>query len=62
MTGLFQNGFIDIGCNGDNIPKISELPSFSPGNHENFSDQRHFEPKYTIRVTLHSLIQTYLQQ
>ena len=56
---LFQNGFIDILCSG--IPSIPKLPSLPRNPRKNFSDQGKFGPKHTFRLTLYSLIQTYLQ-
>jgi len=58
---LFQNGFIDMQCNSNNIPKIPEPPSLPMNPRRNFSDQGQFQSKHTIMITLHSLIQTYLQ-
>ena len=56
---LFQNGFIEILCNGaPRIPKVLSLP-MNP--RRNSPDQGQFQPKHTIMITLHSLIQTYLQ-
>jgi hypothetical protein len=59
ISDLFQNGFIDILCNG--IPKIPKVPSLPMNPRRNFPDQGQFGPKHTIMITLHSLIQTYLQ-
>jgi hypothetical protein len=59
ISDLFQNGFIDILCNG--IPKIPKVPSLAMNPRRNFPDQGQFGPKHTFRLTLHSLIQTYLQ-
>ena len=63
ITSLFQNGFIDIGCISNNFPAIPELPPLLPStNPENFFGQEQQPlPKHTIRITLHSLIQTHLQ-
>jgi hypothetical protein len=59
ISDLFQNGFIDILCNG--IPKIPKVPSLPMNPRRNFPDQGQVQPKHTFRLTLHSLIQTYLQ-
>jgi hypothetical protein len=59
ISALFQNGFIDILCNG--APRIPKLPSLPINPRRNFPDQGQFMPKHTIMITLHSLIQTYLQ-
>jgi hypothetical protein len=56
---LFQNGFIDILCNG--IPRIPKVPSLPMNPRRNFPDQGQLQPKHNIMITLHSLIQTYLQ-
>ena len=56
---LFQNGFIDILCNG--IPRIPKVPSLPLNPRRNFPDQGQLQPKHNIMITLHSLIQTYLQ-
>ena len=61
ISDLFQNGFIDMRCNSNNIPKIPKVPSLPINPRRNFPDQGQFGPKHTIRITLHSLIQTYLQ-
>jgi hypothetical protein len=61
ISDLFQNGFIDMRCNSNNIPKIPKPPSLPMNPRKNFSDQGQVQPKHTIRVTLHGLIQTYLQ-
>jgi hypothetical protein len=61
ISDLFQNGFIDMRCNSNNIPKIPKLPSLPMNPRKNFSDQGQVQPKHTIMITLHSLIQTYLQ-
>ena len=61
ISDLFQNGFIDIQCNSNNIPKIPKPPSLHMNPRKNFSDQGQVQPKHTITITLHSLIQTYLQ-
>ena len=61
ISDLFQNGFIDMQCNSNNIPKIPKLPSLPMSPRKNFSDQGQVQPKHTIMITLHSLIQTYLQ-
>jgi hypothetical protein len=62
LSDLFQNGFIDIRCNSNtNIPKIPKPPSLPMNPRRNFSDQGQVQPKHTITITLHSLIQTYLQ-
>jgi hypothetical protein len=58
---LFQNGFIDMRCNSNNIPKIPKPPSLPMNPRKNFSDQGQVQPKHTIMITLHSLIQNYLQ-
>jgi hypothetical protein len=58
ISALFQNGFIGILCNG--APRI-KLPSLPMNPRKNFSDQGQVQPKHTIMITLHSLIQTYLQ-
>ena len=60
ISSLFQNGFIDIGCNSNVFHRMLSPPSLS-ANPGHFLDQRQFQPKHTIRITLHSLIQTYLQ-
>jgi hypothetical protein len=59
ICDLFQNGFIDILCNG--APTIPKPPSLPRNPRRNFSDQGQVQPKHTIMITLHSLIQTYLQ-
>jgi hypothetical protein len=59
ISALFQNGFIDILCNV--APRIPELPSLPMNPRRNFPDQGQSRPKHTIRLTLQSLIQTYLQ-
>jgi hypothetical protein len=56
---LFQNGFIDILCNG--IPRIPKVPSLPMNPRRNFPDQGQLQPRHNIMITLHSLIQTYLQ-
>ena len=61
ISDLFQNGFIDMRCNSNNIPKIPKPPSLPMDPRKNFSDQGQVQPKHTIMITLHSLIQTYLQ-
>jgi hypothetical protein len=61
ISDLFQNGFIDIRCNSNNIPKIPKPPSLPMNPRKNFSDQGQVQPNHTIMITLHSLIQTYLQ-
>lgn len=61
ISDLFQNGFIDMRCNSNNIPKIPKPPSLPMNPRKNFSDQGQVQPKHTIMITLHSLIQTYLQ-
>jgi hypothetical protein len=61
ISDLFQNGFIDMRCNSNNIPKIPKPPSLPMNPRKNSSDQGQVQPEHTIRVTLHSLIQTYLQ-
>jgi hypothetical protein len=58
---LFQNGFIDMRCNSNNIPKIPKPPSLPMNPRKNFSDQGQVQPEHTIMITLHSLIQNYLQ-
>jgi hypothetical protein len=61
ISDLFQNGFIDMLCNSNNIPKIPKPPSLPMNPRKNFSDQGQVQPKHIIMITLHSLIQTYLQ-
>jgi hypothetical protein len=61
ISDLFQNGFIDMRCNSNNIPKIPKPPSLPMNPRKNFSDQGQVQPMHTIMITLHSLIQTYLQ-
>jgi hypothetical protein len=61
ISDLFQNGFIDMRCNSNNIPKIPKPPSLPMNPRKNFSDQGQVQPKHTIMITLHSLIQNYLQ-
>ena len=61
ISALFQNGFIDMQCNSSNIPKIPKPPSLPMNPRKNFSDQGQVQPKHTIMITLHSLIQNYLQ-
>ena len=61
ISDLFQNGFIDMRCNSNNIPKIPKPPSLPMNPRKNFPDQGQVQPKHTIMITLHSLIQTYLQ-
>ena len=59
---LFQNGFIDMRCNSNNnIPKIPKPPSLPMNPRKNFSEQGQVQPRHTIMITLHSLIQNYLQ-
>ena len=59
MSDLFQNGFIDILCNG--APRIPNLLSLPMNPRRNFPDQVEFRPENTIGLTLRSLIQNYLQ-
>jgi hypothetical protein len=59
IDDLFQNGFIDILCNG--APRIPNLPSLPINPRRHFPDQVEFRPKNTIGLILHSLIQNYLQ-
>ncbi len=59
IDDLFQNGFIDTLCNG--APRDLKPPSLPMNPRRNFSDQGQVQPKHTIMITLHSLIQTYLQ-
>ena len=61
ISDLFQNGFIDIRCTSNNIPKIPKPPSLPMNPRKNFSDQGQVQPMHTIMITLRSLIQTYLQ-
>ncbi|MGB8035238.1 MAG: hypothetical protein WCF03_15605 [Nitrososphaeraceae archaeon] len=61
IDDLFQNGFIDMLCNSNNIPKIPKPPSLPVNPRRNFPDQGQVQPKHTIMITLHSLIQNYLQ-
>lgn len=61
ISDLFQNGFIDMRCNSNNIPKIPKPPSLPMNPRKSFSDQGQVQPKHTIMITLHSLIQNYLQ-
>ena len=61
ISDLFQNGFIDMRCNSNNIPKIPKPPSLPMNPRKNFSDQGQVQPMHTIMKTLRSLIQTYLQ-
>jgi hypothetical protein len=62
LSILFQYGFIDIGCNGNaKIPRIPEVPPIPPATSDKIFEQ--IKPRYdhTTRITLHSLIQYYLQ-
>ena len=62
LSILLQYGFIDIGCNGNNnLPRIPEVPSIPPATSDKIFEQ--LKPRYdhTTRITLHSLIQNYLQ-
>ena len=62
LSILFQKGFLDIGCNGNNsYLGLPEVPSTSATTFENIFEQ--LKPRYdhTTRITLHSLIQNYLQ-
>ena len=59
ISALFQNGFIYILCNG--APGIPKPPSLHMDPRRNFSDQGQVQPKHTIMITLHSVIQTYLR-
>jgi len=62
LSILLQYGFIDIGCNGNNIfsmlPKVLSIP---PKTSENIFEQQKPRCDHTTRITLHSLIQNYLQ-
>jgi hypothetical protein len=63
LSILFQRGFLDIGCNGNNnIPRIPEVPPpILLATSDKIFEQ--VKPRYdhTTRITLHSLIQIYLQ-
>lgn len=62
LSILFQRGFLDIGCNGNNsYLGLPEVPSSSATTFENIFEQ--LKPRYdhATRITLHSLIQNYLQ-
>ena len=62
LSSLFQRGFLDIGCNGNNdIPRIPEVPPIPPATSDKIFEQ--VKPRYDhiTRITLHSLIQIYLQ-
>ena len=59
ISDLFQNGFIDILCKG--APTNPKLPSLPMNPRRNFPDQGQFRPKHIFRLTLHNLIQSYLQ-
>ncbi|HZC21331.1 MAG TPA: hypothetical protein VE223_06775, partial [Nitrososphaeraceae archaeon] len=62
LSILLQDGFIDIECNGNNIfsmlPKVLSIP---PKTSENIFEQQKPRYDHTTRITLHSLIQNYLQ-
>jgi hypothetical protein len=59
---LLQCGFIDIGCNGNNIySMLPEVPSIPPTTSGNSFEQQKPRYDHTTRITLHSLIQYYLQ-
>ena len=49
---LFQNGFIDMRCNSNNIPKIPKPPSLPVNPRKNFSDQGQVQPKHTIQTNI----------
>lgn len=62
LSILFQRGFLDIGCNGNtNIPRIPEVPPIPPTTSEKIFEQQKPRYDHTTRITLHSLIQYYLQ-
>lgn len=62
LSILLQYGFIYIGCNGNNIySMLPEVPSIPPKTSENFFEQQKPRYDHTTRITLHSLIQNYLQ-
>jgi hypothetical protein len=62
LSILLQCGFIDIGCNGNNIfSMLPKVPSIPPKTSENNFEQQKPRYDHTTRITLHSLILYYLQ-
>jgi hypothetical protein len=62
LSILLQDGFIDIECNGNNIySMIPKVPSIPHKTSENTFEQQKPRYDHTTRITLHSLIQNYLQ-
>ncbi|MBV9177219.1 MAG: hypothetical protein JO297_09285 [Nitrososphaeraceae archaeon] len=62
LSILLQYGFIDIECNGNNsYPRLPEVPSIPSTTSENIFEQQKPRYDHTTRITLHSLIQNYLQ-
>ena len=62
LSILLQYGFIDIGCNGNNIfSMLPNVPSIPPKTSENIFEQQKSRYDHATRITLHSLIQNYLQ-
>jgi hypothetical protein len=62
LSILLQDGFIDIGCNGNNIfSMLPKVPSIPPKTSENNFEQQKPRNDHTTRITLHSLILYYLQ-
>lgn len=62
LSILFQDGFIDIGCNGNNIfSMLPKVPSIPPTTSENVFEQQKPRYDHTTRITLYNLIRYYLQ-
>jgi hypothetical protein len=62
LSILLQDGFIDIGCNGNNIySMLPEVPFIPPTTSENTFEQQKPRYDHTTRITLYSLIRYYLQ-
>ena len=62
LSILLQYGFIEKGCNGNNIfSMIPKMPSIPPTTSENIFEQQKPRYDHITRITLHSLIQNYLQ-
>jgi hypothetical protein len=61
LSSLLQNGFIDIGCDGNGTTNIPRIP-WGLRTSGNFFEQRKPPPSnHTTRITLHSMIQNYLK-
>jgi hypothetical protein len=58
---FYCNIWISSALTRNGEPRIPKLPSSPMNPRRNFPDQGQFRPKHTFRLTLHSLIQTYLQ-